>query len=680
MSARDMDLGRPAKRTKILLDDSGSEEDSKSQSLNVGVLPNCAHTSSFKVNEDYARRFEHNKKREEMHRLEEKYGKPSASQKRKAGPAVIEDEAGDFSNSSSPSEDEDDEGLLATEALDNEISATLQAIRSKDPRVYDEKITFYSEFKDQENGLVQSEKKEKPMFLKDYHRENLLRGDNHDTHDPLRTYAQEQGDLKSAIVREMHAAANGEGGKSDMEDEVSTDDDGGFLIPKAAPIAEGVLDKASGKGNETSHVDVTLAEKDPENFLSNFMSARAWVPTPISRFQPFESDDEEEEQRAEAFETAYNLRFEDPKDSNEKLMSHARDAAAKYSVRRDEPNSRKKTRDSQRQRKEAEKQEREEEKARLKRLKVEEVEHKVQKIKEAAGLRGKRLQEEDWSRFLEDGWDDSKWEDEMNKTFGDSYYAEGEISGEDGAGDAAARAKSKVKKPKWDEDIRIDDLVPEFRDDEENEKPHSSLSDDDEIASGVESVHGAVEDVSNEDLTIESANKKGKTKKDRLQERNEKKREIRKERRKIEQLVDDKFDLDQALPPSSLKHANRFRYRDTSPLSYGLTARDILEAEDRQLNQFVGLKKMAAFRDPEKKRKDKKKLGKKARLREWRKETFGHEDGPRIRQPEVSVSHSSEKAKVDAPNEDKSIDIRETKKRKRSRKGKGHTTDAGTAA
>lgn len=41
----------------------------------------------------------------------------------------------------------------------------------------------------------------------------------------------------------------------------------------------------------------------------------------------------------------------------------------------------------------------------------------------------------------------------------------------------------------------------------------------------------------------------------------------------------------------------------------------------------MGLKKLATFREPDKKRKDKKRYGKKKRLREWRKDVFGDEDG-----------------------------------------------------
>ncbi len=63
---KEMDNQRPAKRAKILLDDSGSEEGSDAQSLHAEVSNSDAHPSSFKVNEEYAKRFEHNKKREEL--------------------------------------------------------------------------------------------------------------------------------------------------------------------------------------------------------------------------------------------------------------------------------------------------------------------------------------------------------------------------------------------------------------------------------------------------------------------------------------------------------------------------------------------------------------------------------------------------------------------------------------
>lgn len=572
--------------------------------------------------------------------MEEKYEKPVQPVKGQYGDKYDED-------SDSSSEDEDDEGFLATEDLDAEISATLQAIRSKDPRVYDEKVTFYKPIEEPTEGNMDivDAKKEKPMYLQDYHRENLLKGYTGAEEDVVapRTFAQEQEDLKSTIVKEMHAAADGE---ADSEEE---DEDDGFLVRKSKPE----VPKQTMHPSRASRVeiDVTVADKDPETFLSNFMAARAWVPSDGARFQPLESDDEEEDTRAETFETAYNLRFEDPTKSNEMLKSYARDVVAAKSVRREEPNSRKKQRDAQREKKEAEKQERNEERAQLRRLKIEEMEEKLQKVKKAAGVRGKTLKDEDWTSFLDDGWDDSKWEEEMNKRFGEEYYAEKDIAS-DSDDEAGNDKKKKVKKPKWDDDIDIKDLVPEFEEEEEAvEKPAFTLSDsEDELVDG---------DAEGESTT------KSKSKKDRQQEKLAKKKAARIERKKIEELVDNKLDFEETvLPGGSSKQPTRFRYRETSPTSFGLTARDILMAPDASLNQFAGLKKMAAFRDIEKKRKDKKYLGKKARLREWRKDTFGSEDGPKI----IIGANAADGMDADGDG----IDIIEgKKKKKRSRKSKG---------
>jgi protein KRI1 len=564
--------------------------------------------------------------------VEEKYQKQPKPANGQYGDKYDED------SESSSDEDEDDDGFLATEALDAEISATLQAIRSKDPRVYDEKVTFYTPIEENAaEGTTDARKQQKPMYLRDYHRENLLKGDvsvDEEENAP-RTYVEEQEDLKKSIVREMHAAADDDSGSD------GKNDDGDFLVPKSRPQLSDQGVHPSRQDKVT--VDASIADKDPETFLSNFMASRAWVPSDGSRFQPLESDDEEEDERAENFEAAYNLRFEDPKGSNEMLKSYARDIIAAKSVRREEPNSRKKQRELERQRKEAEKAEREDERARLRRLKIEEMEGKLQKIKRAAGIGGRTLKDEEWTKFLDEGWDDDKWEAEMKKQFGDDYYAEEEVGSEaedgtvEGNGD---KKKRKTKKPKWDDDIDITDLVPEFEEEEESQnKPAFTLSDS--------------------EVEIEEENP-SKSSKDKRQDKLAKKKAARLERKNIEGLVDSHLDIDLSLKS---KNPGSFRYRETSPTSFGLTARDILMAPDAALNQFAGLKKMASFRDVEKKRKDKKNLGKKARLRQWRKETFGNEE-----EPEFSVGDTSgTEIRVET-----SADIVEgKKKKKRSRKNKG---------
>ena len=580
----------------------------------------------------------------------------STGKRYEAGPND-DDDGG--TGSSTDSEEEDDEGVLASEALDKQIQDTLEAIRRKDPRVYDEKAKFFTDLDDDAQDSKSLEiNHEKPMYLSDYHRRNLLEGamsTEVQEEGPI-SYAQQQDDLKNVIVKEMHAVANGriDSGEDNGGDDDSDDD---FLVRK--PSKSQKESQTVRSNAKTPKVDVEAADRDPEAFLSNFMSARAWVPAAGTSFQPFESDDEEEDRRAELFEEAFNLRFEDPQASNEKLLSHARDTVAKYSVRKESANPRKKAREAEKLKNEAARQARDEEKARYRKLKVSEVEEKIQKIKDAAGLRGKSLQEQDWSTFLDEGWDDERWEQEMRKRFGDDYYADHDSDDSNGV---EGRSKWKIKKPKWEEDIDIKDLVPDF-DATEHGKPQYSLTDD-------ESAAGGVEIESNRGSNSESVAKPKSTKR---REKDEHKKEARLERRKIEQLVDESMKVDKNLSSFSKKHAGHFRYRDTSPVAYGLTPHDILMASDSQLNQYAGLKKMAAFRDSDKKRKDKKRLGKKARLRQWRQETFGNEQGPRNTLAEVLAGQEfwDHKTKLKGAN---GIDISEGKKKTRSRKSKPSST------
>jgi protein KRI1 len=580
--------------------------------------------------------------------VEDKLARKSLKRKRPSENMEPSGLTGD-STSDSDSEDEDDAGELATEALDSEIFATLNAIRTKDPRVYDKNTTFYTQEAGSQSDEVDQKagKKEKPMFLRDYHRETLLNGVNdelnHTSETPL-TYNQEQEALKQSIVAEINAARPENSITSASDDDMeSSQSDDGFLVAKPR----------KAKTSEQPLLDVENADKDPETFLSNFMAARAWVPSERAQFQPLESDDDEEDRKAEEFEEAYNFRFEDPAKSNEKLISHARDIAAKYSVRREEKNPRKKQREAEGEKKEAAKRERAQEKARLRKLKIEEAEEKLQKIKKAAGLKGSGgLTPEDLARILDDDWNDAEWEEEMQRRFGESYYAQ-EDGSSDGDAPGVANKRRKPKKPKWDDDIEINDLVPDF----DAAGPAVELSD--------EPLEEEAEEVSRKD-------RPRKTGKEHAKERQDEKKERRKERLILEQLVDDRLELNTALAGSQ-RNASGFRYRETSPLSFGLSARDILMAEDSQLNEYVGLKKLAAFRDPGKKRKDQKQVGKKARLRQWRRETFGIEEGPILpASTDPMIGVDAEAAKRD---EDGGVDLvvrsdATRKKRRRSKRNK----------
>ncbi|KPM36240.1 hypothetical protein AK830_g10305 [Neonectria ditissima] len=650
----------PQRSTRNLLDDSDSESD--------GGAPVAA--ADFKVNQEFARRFEHNKQREEKHRLEEKF---------KGGKAPAGDNNDDDDDSSSD-ESEDEDGFLATEDLDAQISATLQAIRNKDPKVYDKEVTFYKNTDEPTTTAGKDkDKKDKPVYLRDYHREKLLAGDvgefdDNDDDTPQQTYYQEQDALKKSIMSEINAVAAGD----DEEDD-------GFMTrkPQAKPDPSGVHPsrKATLKVTE---LDVTNADKNPETFLSNFMSARAWVPPDGSNWKAFESDEGEGDDRADEFEQAYNLRFEDPDKSNEVLRTYARDLAAAKSARREEKTGRKRQRELEREQKEEEKQKRRDEKARLRKLKLDEAEGKLRKIKQAVGSAGKEFNDEDWIKFLDDAWENDKWEEEMRKRFGDEYYAQTDdiaVSDVDESDAEVSKKKKRTKKPKWEDDIDINDIIPDF---EDEEKPKISLSDveDDDAEEGQDEV-GEDEDA--------PPSKKRKTA-DHKRTRQEAQKKARQERSKLEALVDSKLELTNHALLNNPNHTP-FRYRETSPNSFGMTARDILLApSDQVLNEFAGLKKFATFRDEEKKRRDRKTLGKKHRLRQWRRGIFGSEyerTGPTYGFERVMEEEDVAKGSVletkEAKGEGSNIvgEVGETRKKKRKRskgkKGAAATATAPTA-
>ncbi|KAL5114998.1 Kinetochore protein Spc24 [Pleosporales sp. CAS-2024a] len=596
---------RPAKKAK-LLDDS---DDADAEAAGVRL----------KVNDEYAKRFEYNKKREEKQRLEEKYGKARALQ----GPE-------EDSEDSEEGVEEDDAAELLDEALDDEVNATLRALRAKDPAIYNKHVKFYREL-DEEGGNKDKGQKEQSMTLKQFHTKNLLEGrfaEDDDDDAPPKTYAQEQEEVRLNLVKEMHAAADEDGDGDD------------FLVAKPKP--------ASSKKDRVKITaeDVEQADKDPETFLSNFMASRAWATSDKSHLQPLE-DDSDEEAAADEWENSYNLYFEETAGANEKIMTYARDAVASTTVRRDQATGRRKAREAARAKREAERREKEQDLARLRKLKIEEMEEKVQQIRKIGGLSGRDFKIDDWKDVLEADWSDDQWDAEMQKRFGESYY-EARDAGSESDEEGSQSKKKKAKKPKFDDDIDIKDLVPDFKDDEDERRDIALSSDED-----------------GDDDGAEEASSKSKSSKKRKQERADAKSAARRDRRLIENLVNSNLEYEAALAAKS-KAPTRFRYRETSPTTFGLTARDILLADDKQLNEFVGLKKLAAFRDADKKKKDKKHLGKKARLRQWRKETFGDEDGPKGGF-EMLDGAAGEPMDIDASNV---IEGEKKQKKKRSRKRK----------
>ena len=63
----------------------------------------------------------------------------------------------------------------------------------------------------------------------------------------------------------------------------------------------------------------------------------------------------------------------------------------------------------------------------------------------------------------------------------------------------------------------------------------------------------------------------------------------------------------------------KFKYREVSPETFGLTTRDIILADDKQLNNFISIKNLLLIVLKELRLKDKRKYTKKKHLQEWKK-------------------------------------------------------------
>ena len=468
--------------------------------------------------------------------------------------------------------------------MDEEYLATLQAIKERDPRVYDKSTKFYTDDATGSHPRAPVNE-ETPVFLRDYHRNNLFSThDQQELENKASSYENEQRQLKATILKQMHEATKD--GTNEKPSDISENEEDMFIVKKPLLLPE-------RPDITISTSDVAQADKDPDRFLARFMTARAWVSNEATRLHPFESDDDEDDRKAEEFEEAYNMRFENPEFANEKITTHARDIAAKYSARHDSKSRRKRAREVETSHKNEARASEIEEKKMLRKLRLEEAEQKLDKIKDAVGTEGINVNIEDWSKFLTEDWDTATWESEMQQRFGETYYA-----AKDHAVDWKAD-EDKMVKPRWSSDIDITDIVPGFRTEQETIISLSDGNDD-----------------SGRDIGLEQVDKRNDGRR---------KRRDREQRRKLQELVKEKVDLEVALEGRSSNGSNMFRYRETSPLSYGLTSHDILSSSDVQLNQFAGLKKYATFRDPQKRKNDVKRLGKKARLRQWRKDTFGSE-------------------------------------------------------
>lgn len=469
-------------------------------------------------------------------------------------------------STTSDEEEEDEFGDLITDEVERGINKVLEKIKSDPKSLLDPNLKF---FKDPESDDILVKKQgEKPMFLKDYHRQNLIDGaykefDENETVDGVKSFATEQKEERDKLLNYINNAFDEEDDGDDRED--------GFL-------------KKKEKGEEVEENTQNLPdpEKDQNAFLSAFLDQKAWIPKQgdkmIDLDQIDRNDEEDFDNAVEDFEKAYNFRYEDA--NSTEIISYARNQAT---LRRGKTNSRKRAREKAHE----EKKKVEEHKAELlrkkKTAKLNKVVDRLAKIKEAVGneVSDEVIQKVFGDSLLNEDFDDADWDNRMAEIFNEQYYG------------------AEIEKPTWDDDLM------EGMDDE---------SDDDEDA---------------DNMDVEEEPQKKKAKKEKLKEKSSLRKEKEALRTRALEIVDANTlkiqeEVEEEEERGRKKDAGeiKFKYREVSPESFGLSTREILLADDKQLNSFIGIKKFAPYRPKELRLKDKRKYTKKKHLQEWRKETF----------------------------------------------------------
>ncbi|XP_057757248.1 uncharacterized protein LOC130976403 [Arachis stenosperma] len=558
--------------------------------------------SKIKINEEYARRFEHNKRREELQRYEELKKKGAISSLTSSG-----SESGEESESESSDDDVDYEKLLSSRRRDKEFFDALLKVKKQDPSLKQKDVKLFvsddsSEDEDEKNK-AKDKKNEKPMYLKDVMAKHLIeegpdfgdedgevikkdKGKSESTKgkkDKLakklmpeesgfvnkdgKTYGDEQEELKRAVLEAVE--------REGLEDE------GDFFTVKEK-VDEDKVDSDDKEFEEK--LDEYFGDESNENakFLKNYFMNKMWIDKNRDNLNVGEeelegiSEDEMEIERQEEYEYRFQENQED------RVLGHARNVEG--SVRK-KTNTRKEQRKSKEERMAIAQKEREEELKHLKNLKKQEIQEKVKKIMSTAGIHEDEIIPLS-AEEIEDEFDPEEYDRMMKAAFDEKYY-----NAEDADPGFGSENDDDMEKPDFEKEDELLGLPKGWDSTESHdgflaarervlkEKKENDSDSDSESKSD----HQESEDEKEEKVPAEGSRKR--------------KRKTALLEKAKQAMMDEYYKLDYEDTIGDLK--TRFKYAKTKPNRFGMSAPELLLMDDTELNQYVSLKKLAPYRDEE---------------------------------------------------------------------------------
>lgn len=533
---------------------------------------------SVKINRKYAKEYERRKLRQELRNH------------------AYDEEDDDASSSSI----EDDDAELLTTQVDVDVFKTLNALRTKDERIYDPNVRFFadssnsSSISDEDEDVAASERK--PKRLKDVVREQVIEDmekggavdeldGNNNTVAPSSArfaYNAEQ----EAFRRDLVAASKHQGSDDDDDDMV--------VAPKrrlkkeehdtnSQELSQEMEKLKANRDENDVLVDPKGEIQDGEAFLLDFFQKKPWqqqVETDdsdndelvVPMKPPKEADDEddddaslEELDKTDEFEAQYNFRFEEHATSG---VSHSLRNYSRHNVEtfRRKDDRRRAHRLAKQERKAAERKQKEEQLKRLKNAKRQELEEKMEQIKTVAGKNG-GMDEATMMQLLEGDFDEDKFAEVMESTFNDSFYEQ--------------------QDEEWEDDQAV------------KESLKSELGTDHQIDEGAGGMYDAENgDIGKEDEDTEDMGTDDYPADEEYEDQQPEEEEQTELEQKLRSKIEDElYKLDYEDIVAGMP--TRFKYRQVEANNYGLSTEEILLARDTTLKQFVSLKKMAPYAEQE---------------------------------------------------------------------------------
>ncbi|XP_022118424.2 protein KRI1 homolog [Pieris rapae] len=485
--------------------------------------------TDLKTENSYAKNYDRWREKEELHKLEQKYGqKPSSDV------------------SGSDSEDESDEPPEISEEIETQFLKTLSLLKTKDPRVYDPNYKFFNEKVEKEKEITEDVKKV-----------TFADSDEDDDDNPNIFNIEKKAVIEDPTKTEDEKLKKYLTGKADHIDEEIEKD----LEPLKALWSDPKLN-------------------DGEAFLRDYILNKRYLETEeaeetdqkIRDDEDLEADEKTVEEQGK-FERAYNFRFEEPDD--EYLKRYPR--TMNFIRPKDDRRSRKRAEIAQR--KEEEKKKKMEEIGRMKALKLKEIQEKIAKIKEVTGNEELAFEEAD----IEGDFDPAEHDRRMKAIFDEQFYGEAD--------------DEKPVFPDLDEELEIENW-------EKYNVQQDNKHDEDEL-------HCEDEDF-NMDADYDPKEAKKNLVEELKRDQNKKRRNRKRKSKLAEILAQEKPKFAPQVEKSYAEYMEeyykmdcedvigdlptRFKYREVVPNDFGLTIEEILLADDKELTQWVPLKKLVKYR------------------------------------------------------------------------------------